>query len=398
MSSATAIIIGGGVIGLSTAYQLARKHFGRIILLEKDSVGAGSSSRAGGIIPSLLWTETGVRARQISLDLYRELSDDLPGYRFHDVGCLNLFDPPAWPEREALLPLYDRLDTPYEILNATDLHARWPALTLADDIIGLHDPLGGYSEPEAYVPALAQRCRELGVEIREGVPVTGIVERGGRVVSVTTLDGELAADVVICTAHAWTHRVLDGLGISIPMKAFVHQRYVTTPMPAPVNIPAINANPQGGYIRPEPGNRLLAGGETATRKEHRVDSLDFQMPSLDAPESVQHDLTTNLTPLIPALGQTTWETEKVGLICFSMDGEPILGPVAQLPSLYLGCAFHSGGFAYNPVAGLLLAEFVADGKTGIDVTEFSPDRFYPTATADYLAATVAQEHAVRRRH
>lgn len=108
MNSATAIIIGGGVIGLSTAYQLARKQFGRIILLEKDRVGAGSSSRTGGIITSLLWTETGVRARQISLTLYLELSDDLPGYHFRNVGCLNLFDAASWPEQEVLLPLYDR--------------------------------------------------------------------------------------------------------------------------------------------------------------------------------------------------------------------------------------------------------------------------------------------------
>ena len=93
MASTTAIIIGGGVIGLSTAYHLARKGFGKIMLLEKGSVGDGSSSRAGGIITGLLWSETGVLARKISLALYRELSANLPGYRFGDVGGLNLFDP-----------------------------------------------------------------------------------------------------------------------------------------------------------------------------------------------------------------------------------------------------------------------------------------------------------------
>jgi len=72
--------------------------------------------------------------------------------------------------------------------------------------------------------------------------------------------------------------------------------------------------------------------------------------------------------------------------------------VAQLPGLYLGCAFHSGGFAYNPAAGLLLAEFVADGRTQIDVSAFAPDRFAPAEVADYLASTVTQAAAVRRRH
>lgn len=398
MRSATALIIGGGVIGLSTAYHLARKGFGRVLLLEKDQIGAGSSSRAGGIITSLLWSETGVLARKISLDLYRELSADLPGYRFQDVGCLNLFDPPSWPERTTLLPLYDRLAVPYEILDAQELRYRWPALTADDSTIGLHDPLGGYSEPDDYVPALARRVQTLGVELREGVKVTGFVEQSGRITGVTTPAGPLLADVVICTTHAWTHHLLAGLGITIPMKAFVHQRYLTTPLPAPVDIPAINANPQGGYIRPATGNRLLAGGETATREEYRPATPAFQMTELAAPAAVKADLSTNLTPLLSVLGQTTWASEQVGLICFSVDGEPILGPVEGYPGLLLGCAFHSGGFAYNPVAGLFLAELAANGQSSIDISAFSPNRFAADLTADYLAATVTQAHAVRRRH
>lgn len=108
MISTTAVIIGGGVTGLSTAYHLARKGYGRIIVLEKGPVGDGSSSRAAGIITGLLWSETGVRARKLSLELFRELSEDLDGYSFQAVGCLNLFDLSSWPERAALLPLYER--------------------------------------------------------------------------------------------------------------------------------------------------------------------------------------------------------------------------------------------------------------------------------------------------
>jgi 4-methylaminobutanoate oxidase (formaldehyde-forming) len=402
MASATAIIIGGGVIGLSTAYHLARKGVGNVILLEKGPVGDGSSSRAGGIITGLLWSETGVLARKISLALYRELSEDLPGYRFGDVGCLNLFDPPSWPERQRLLPLYDRLGAPYEILNAAEMRYRWPELTPAESDIGLFDPLGGYSEPEEYIPALAQRCRQLGVDIREGQRVTGFVQRNGRVIGVTTDAGTLEGDAVVCTVHTWTQQLLTQLGWPAPFKAFVHQRYVSTPLSADtsasIKMPAINANPYNGYIRPARGHRLLAGAETATREEFRTPSPDFHMSELTAPATVQSKLAADITPLVPALGRTRWETEKVGLIAFALDGEPLLGPLAQLPGIYLGCAFHSGGFAYNPAAGLLLAEFVADGRTQIDVSAFSPDRFAPAEVAEYLATTVAQEAAVRRRH
>jgi len=400
MKTATAIIIGGGVIGLSTAYQLARKRFGKVILLEKGPVGDGSSSRAGGIITGLLLTQTGVEARKISLALFRELSDELEayGYRFQDVGCLNLFDAPAWPERETLLPLYDRLKAPHEIIDAAEIRYRWPDLTPDEGIIGLHDPLGGYSEPHHYIPALARRNRDLGVDIREHQMATDFLVRNGRVAGVTTTEGAIEADAVICTVHTWTLKVIARLGWKLPIKAFVHQRYVSTPLPTPVNIPAINANPYFGYIRPADGNRILAGGETAERMEYEVPSLDFHMSGLSAPSEVKARLKRGLTPLVPRLGETTWEMEKVGLLSFSVDGEPILGPVQQFPGLYLGSSFHSGGFAYNPAAGLLLAEFVADGKTGIDLAAFSPARFASDEVEAYLATPLAQKDAVQRRH
>src|SRR5262249_15120000 len=136
MSSRVAIIIGGGVIGLSTAYHLARKKYGRVIVLEKGQLGDGSSSRAAGIITGLLWSEPGVLARKKAFELYAELSNDLDGYRFQHVGCLNLFDAPSWPDREKLLPLYKRCGAPFEILSASEMSKRWPALTPRDDFIG----------------------------------------------------------------------------------------------------------------------------------------------------------------------------------------------------------------------------------------------------------------------
>src|SRR5262245_5923931 len=233
MNSATAVIVGGGVIGLSTAYHLARKGFGRIIVIEKGPDGAGSSSRAAGIITGLLWSETGVRVRKLSLARFRELSEELDSYTFRAVGCLNLFDPQSWPDRAALLPLYERLDAPFEILDAAEMRRRWPTLYPKDDWIGLLDPLGGYSEPDEYIPALAYKCRELGVEIREERQVTGFALRGGRVAGVTTADGEVEADAVVCTVYAWTNQLLDRIGLRLPVKTFVHQRYVTRPLPAP---------------------------------------------------------------------------------------------------------------------------------------------------------------------
>lgn len=398
------IVIGGGAIGLNTAYQLARMKSGKVTLLEKGQVGDGSSSRAGGIITGLLWSETGVLARMISLRLYQELSADLEpyGYRFQNVGCLNLFDPASWPEREELLPLYERLGFAYEILDAAQMRRRWPDLTPENDLIGLHDALGGYSEPHEFVPALARRCRDLGVEIRENARVSGLHIENGRVSGVQTAMGVLEADVVVSTVHAWTAAFMDLCGVRLPIKSFVHQRYVSSELQERLSIPAINANPYGGYIRPArlrtTDFRILAGGETEDREEARVDDLGFHMSGLAAPRSLRSRLSENLSPLVPKLAATRWETEQVGLISFSLDGEPVLGTLPQLPGLVVGAAFHSGGFAYSPVAGLLLAELAAGDAPSVDVAAFSPARFSPQDTDAYLATTVVQADALRRRH
>ena len=394
------VIAGGGVIGLSTAYHLAKSGEASVTLLEKQAVGDGSSSRAGGIITGHLWTKTGVEARKISLRLYRELSEELSayGYQYQAVGCLNLFAPADWPEREKLLPLYDTCDVPYEIIDAEEIRHRWPALRPKEDAIGLHDPLGGYSEPDDYVPALAQRCRELGVQIREGVTVTGFEKERDRVTGVCADDELIEADQVICTLHSWTNRLLAEVGKQLPIKSFVHQRYLTEPLAKATELPAVNANPYEAYLRPANGNRILVGGETPDRQELATPSVAFRMGELSAPSGFSDNLRDKVKPLLPLLERHAFKDEKVGLISFAMDGEPILGSVPELPGLFVGASFHSGGFGYNPVAGKLLAELATKGETELDIAAFSPARFSAAASDAYLDLRLQQKDAFSRRH
>ncbi len=395
---ATAIILGAGVTGLSTAYHLALKKFGRVIVLDKGPVGDGSSRRAAGIVTGLLWSDTGVLVRQTALRRFRELSEELPGYRFQARGCLNVFDPPGWEERKRLLPMYDRLGAPYEILDAAQMRRRWPHLHPREEFTGLYDPLGGYSEPDEYLPALAARCRELGVELRERTPVTGFRMEGGALRGVRTAEGELGADAVISTLYAWTNLALGQIGMRLPVKAVVHQRYVTAPLPEPLPAPAVNANPLSGYLRPAAGGRMLLGIETAEREEHRVTSPAFHLDELEAWPGLREQIRALFEPYAPVLRQVEFAEERVGLLTFAKDGEPVLGPVRAIPGLYVGVAFHSGGFAYNPASGLLLAEFVADGRPHIEVSAFAPERFSEQETEEYLALTLQQKDLVRRRH
>lgn len=392
------VIVGAGVTGLSTAYHLARKQFGQIILIDKGRVGDGSSQRAAGIITGLLWNETGVLVRKRCLALFQELSQELDAYKFQSIGCLSLFSNESWPEREALLSLYDRLNAPYRVLRADEITERWPDLCIPKNVTGLHDPLGGYSEPSEYIPALTQRVREMGVDIRENEQVLGFELNKGAVTGVGTGNGLIEADVVVSTVYSWTRALLHTIGLELAVKCFVHQRYVTTPLRSPINIPAVNANPYGAYFRPAAGGRLLAGIETNEREEYTVESLRFNQSELSSLPGLKCELRERLLPVLPALRDIHFETEKVGLLTFSMDGEPILGPLDELPGLILGLAFHSGGFAYNPGTGQLLAEYVCDGGTSIDVRSWSPDRFHGPETKAYLAQMIQQKDIAKRRH
>ncbi len=395
----TVIIVGAGVTGLSTAYHLLRRRFGRVILLDKGTAGDGSSRRAAGIITRLLWSETGIRLRKRCLELFREFSEDLPGYRFRDVGCLNLFTAESWLERAPMLGMYDRVGAAYEVLAAREVQARWSVLGIPESVLGLWDSAGGYSEPSEYIPALRRRVVDLGGEIRENTTATGIAITGGRVAGVRTASGTLDADAVVSTLFAWTRLLLEPLGFRIPVKNFVHQRYVSRSLPAPALIPAVNANPWSCYFRPSRGGSLLAGIETANRLEYAIDRPDFQLNELSAAPELREQLRGSLNEIAPGLAANlTWDHERVGMITFSMDGEPLLGPVRALPGLFVGTAFHSGGFAYNPGAGEALAQFVADGGTSVDVSAFAPDRFHARAAEEYLATSVPQSAAVRRRH
>ena len=398
MRAARVLVIGGGVIGLSTAYHLALRGAAEVILLEKDICGAGSSGRAAGIITGLLWSETGILARKRSLARFRELSHELAGYTFREAGCLNLFDQPLWQQRQTLLPLYDRLGVPYEILNSGEIRERWPALTPSGDEIGLFDPLGGYSEPDEYIPALVRAARQRGVIIREGSTVTGFVLRSGRIVGVHTASSALGADAVVCAVHAWIPTLLGLIGVRLPVKTFVHQRYLTEPLVDAATLPAINANTLGGYLRPASGRRLLLGAETPDRMEYQVPNADFRMAQLTAPAGLDAEIVRRFSGLTPRLHGLSCVEERVGLIAFSLDGEPILGPMPQLPGLFLGIAFHSGGFAYNPVAGLLLAQMVLDKETEIDLKAFAVDRFSSEQIDGYMGETIAQAQVFRRRH
>ena len=380
------VVIGAGVTGLSTAFHLVEKGVERVVVVDKGTVGGGSSLQAGGIITMLMPTETEVRARSISLDLFERFSRILDGYQFHQVGCLNVVNPEQFDEGAPKRELWQGIGARFEVLRGGEISERFPDLAVQETDIGVLDPRSGYSEPHRYIPALKAKLEDMGVEFRENEPVTGFDLRNDRVKGVVTDRGTIETDAAVSAVNAWTNHVLSLAGFRTPYKNFIHERFVTQPFPEPPRLPAVNDSVLNGYVRPTDDNRLLLGTSVDGLGSYEMRGPDFTVSELDPHPEALPFLKEHFVKRAPMLEGAEWDYHTVGLISLAYDVKPVIGPVPGVEGLYVGAHFHSGGFAYNPVSGLLIAEHVVDGETRINSDMYSPTRFGSVDTDGFLAS------------
>ncbi len=354
------VVIGAGVTGLSIAFHLVEKGVDRVSVIDKGRVGGGSSLQSGGIITMLMATPTEVRARAISLDIFERFSRILDGYHFHQVGCLNLFTQEVFEQSEAVRDMWQRNGGDFDILRGAEISERFPDLEAEESDIGVLDHRSGFSEPHHYVSALKAKLEDMGVDIRENELVTGFELQNGEVRGVQTVAGSIDADAVVCAVNAWTNHLLSFVGVRIPYKNFVHERFVTKPFDEPPRMPAVNDHILNGYVRPTDDNRLLVG-TSVDHEAYEMRERDFDVSELDPHPEALPFIKGNLINRTALLEGAEWDYHTVGLISLAHDVKPVIGPVPGVKGLYVGAHFHSGGFAYNPVSGLLLAEHVVDG-------------------------------------
>ena len=392
------VVIGAGVTGLSTAFHLVEKGMERVVVVDKGSVGGGSSLQAGGIITMLMATETEVRARAISLDLFERFSRILDGYHFHQVGCLNLSVENASAKTSESREMWRRLGGQFEVLSGGEISERFPDLAAQETDIGVLDLRSGYSEPHRYIPALRAKLEDMDVEIRENEPVVGFDLRNDRVRGVVTEGGTIETDAAVCAVNAWTNHVLSLVGFRTPYKNFVHERFVTKPFPEPPRLPAVNDHILNGYVRPTDDNRLLLGTSVDNLGAYEMRGPDFDVSELEPHPDALPFLKENLVRRVPMMEGAEWDYHTVGLISLAHDVKPVIGPVPGVDGLFVGAHFHSGGFAYNPVSGLLIAEHVVDGGTSIDSEMYRPARFGSIDTDAFLAAPIMHDEMGVVRH
>ena len=398
------IIIGGGVIGMSTAFHLSEKGVKDISIIEKGTVGSGSSGQAAGIVTCLQWNPTSVVARMKTLDLFERFSNILEGYTFQQVGCLNLSSKEDYISGADLRELHDKLGANYETYIGNELTEKFPDVTTQKDEYGILDPRGGYSEPHTYIPALRKKIESMGVKIYENEQVQNFKFKGSKITGVVSFsksenkEKNYECDSVICAVNAWINELLSPIDFKIPMKNFIHERFVTEPFNRELKLPAINDRVFQSYVRGTEDNRILVGTSQHNPKNYIIENSDFNIKDLKPFDDALDFLKEAFKNRVPIIIDKKWDYHTVGLISVTVDATPVIGPVPNLSGMFLCSNFHSGGFAYNPVAGLLISEHVVDGKTSINSDTYLPSRFSGFETKSYLEKTHNLEDLEVKRH
>jgi len=365
------VIIGGGVIGCTIAFELASRHQIKPLVLERAVPGAEASSAAAGILGAQVEshaepTDSGAlfamllasRARHEELDA--RLREQVgTGTGFRRCGVLKVIEDGVDPEAVAKTYLWQRTHgARVELLGRDDVHALEPALS-SRAIGGIDLPDDGQLDPPAMLRALQQACASLGVVFREGAMVRGVAHDDRGVRGVDTTEGLLEGRAVIVAAGSWSS-LIAGLPANVATVRPVRGQIIQCETRPPIVRRVIVGT--RGYVLARPDGRTLLGStmeEVGHVKEVTVGGM--------------HDILVRALPLLPGLARapitSTWSGFRPG----TPDDRPLLGGTS-VPNLFLATGHHRNGILMAPETGRLIADLVATGKCDRDLSPFAPAR------------------------
>jgi len=373
-NTASVVVIGGGVMGASTAYHLAQRGCTGVVLLEKEEFfGMGSTGRCAGGIRYQFSTEINIRLSLLSLPMLDRFEDELgqnigirrDGYLFiltneHDV---NVF--------RHNVELQHSLRVQTQWLSADDVRRRVPQLAADDVLAGAYHDKDGLADPNSVVMGYVNAARRLGVRTLTGVDVRAIETTGeagaGKVTGVQTSRGPIACEVVVVAAGPWSAPISATAGIDVPITPLRRQIMTTTPLPEIArDFPFVLDFAQSLYFHRE-GEGILTGQSNPHEQpgfDQEIDP-DWELMHMEA-----------AVARLPLLGKAGRLSHWAGLYEMTPDAHPILGAAPPLAGYYIVAGFSGHGFMHGPGAGLLLSEIILDGRaTTLDISALELSRF-----------------------
>jgi sarcosine oxidase, subunit beta len=367
--TAGAAIIGGGVVGCSIAYQLARRGLRDVVVLERETIGSGTTSKAAGGIRAQFATETEIRFSLESIRVFERFTEEFgvdPGYR--KIGYLFLVsdraDLAAFEQR---VTLQRRLGADVRVISPADAQALVPALRVDDLIAAVWGPGDGMAGPAEVTAGFARRARELGARIVEGVEVTGIELVRGRVAAVQTSQGNLVTPLVINAAGPAATRVARLAGIEVPVLPRRRHIFFTEPFPAiPGPVPLTTDRATGFYFRKELEQLLLSPGDVEDVGDDRHAAVNWARVEETVDKAVRR---------LPIIEKARIAGGWAGLRPLTPDEHAIIGWAPGVDGLFLAVGFCGHGFQHSPATGRYVAEWIVDGRPSLDLSLFDPVRF-----------------------
>ncbi len=383
--TASAVVIGGGVVGCSIAYHLARRGLADVVVVEPETVGSGTTSKAAGGIRVQFPTETEIRFSLEAIRVFERFQDEFgvdPGYK--KIGYLFLLsDAKQLRGFEKRIALQRKLGADVRVITPDDARKLVPALRVDDLIAAVWGPGDGLAGPAEVTAGFARRARELGVKIVEGVRVASLERAQGRTSGVMTSAGAIASPLVINAAGPSAARVARLAGVELPVHPRRRHIFFTEPFPAiPGPVPLTTDVTSGFYFRKELEQVLLSPGDV----EDIGEDFDVPMDWGKVEEAVQ-----KAVQRLPILGDARIAGGWAGLRPLTPDDHAIIGWAPGVEGFFLAVGFGGHGFQHSPATGRYVAEWLLDGKPSLDLSLFDPSRFdRPGAGAAHEATADAE--------
>jgi 4-methylaminobutanoate oxidase (formaldehyde-forming) len=376
------VIIGGGVIGTSTAYHLAKLGWTDVMLLEQGRLSGGTTWHAAGLLGQLRATESGTRLVQYSVRLYGELEAEtgLATGLKRCGGVTVAQTPERMVQLRRTAATAEAYDLECEVLTPAQARERYPILEIGDLHGALWLPGDATVNPVDVTASLARGARQLGVRIEERTRVTGVTSAGGRVTGVVTNRGAIEADVVVNCAGQWAKSVGQLCGVDVPLHSAEHFYVVTEAIEGVRPDLPILRDPDGyTYMKEEVGGLVVGGFEPTAKPWVAPDALPypFEFQLLDEDWDHFSVLMESALKRIPALRETGMKKLYNGPESFTPDNQFVLGEAPGLGGFFVGAGFNSVGIASAGGAGRALAEWIVEGEPTSDLVAVDVRRFAP---------------------
>ncbi|MDJ0820676.1 MAG: FAD-dependent oxidoreductase [Paracoccaceae bacterium] len=378
---ASVVVIGGGIMGCSTLYHLAKMGVTDAILLERNKLTSGTTWHSAAQVRALRHSRNLTRMIQYSVDLYAQLERETgQSVGWIQKGSLSIA---TTPDRATHVRRQEALAHGYGIdaqwISAGEAQERWPLMN-AEDVLGaVWSPEDGRVSPSDVCAALVKSAKGLGARIFEDTGVTGILTENGRISGVETTQGTVMCDAVALCAGLWSREIGAMAGAEVPALACEHFFLLTKPIDGITgNMPTLSDHDNHLYIRDDSGG-LLVGCFEPMGKPIAPGVLDENFEFGLLPEDWDHfePMMLNALHRLPALETAEVKMLLNGPESFTPDGMFMLGETAETRGLFLGCGMNSVGMASGGGAGMNLAHNIVHGHTAYDLSEADAKRFAP---------------------